>query len=191
MDLTHFRFISVERIGYKLSSTLTMLVTFSFFFNGAVVRAQMPIPVATSLITPLGLDFHGEWTCRDGASVAHIKVQEQHHGHSTLDLSGLWTALTERQEGITLHYFIGYDRDKNELLMIDADDPASLSYLTEGWRGTHLIFKSVDASDREFPSHQICYEIKSSKQFTVSWEILDGGRWIGDPVFTCNKTSQP
>jgi hypothetical protein len=192
MRLKNSRIMLFERIGFKASSTRTMLAvllaTFSFSLTGAVIYAQVPVPIATNLITPLHLDFHGEWTCTDGTSVAQIKVQGRHHGHSTLSVSGPWTELTERQEGITLHYFVGYDRDKNESLMIDADDPASISYVTEGWHGTHLIFKSVDASDRPFPPHHILYEVKTSHQFTVSWEILDGGEWIRDPAFTCSKT---
>ena len=166
-----------------------ILATSSFSITGTVIYAQLPVPVAANLITPLRLDFHGEWTCTDGASVAQIKVQGQHHGHSTLSSSGRWTELTERQEGATLHYFVGFDRDKNESLMIDADDPASISYVTEGWRGTHLTFKSVDTIDRLFPPHHISYEVKTSKQFTVSWEILDGSEWIRDPAFTCSRTN--
>jgi hypothetical protein len=193
MRLKTCRFTLVERIGSQLIGTRTifaaMVAIFNFSVTGTVVCAQLPLPVATNLVTPLYLDFHGDWTCTDGTSVAQIKVQGQHHEHSSLSLSGPWTGLTERQEGFTSHYFVGYDRDKNQVLMIDADDPASVSYVTEGWRGTQLTFKSVDTIDRPFPPHHILYEVKTSKQFTVSWEILDGNEWIRDPAFTCSKTA--
>jgi len=71
--------------------------------------------------------------------------------------------------------------------MIDADDPASVSYVTEGWHGTKLTLISTDHKDQLMPPNRIVYEVIDPQQFTVTWEMLDDGAWQKDPRFTCVK----
>ena len=98
-----------------------------------------------------------------------------------------WTELLESQDGTTLRFFTGYDRDTGKILMVDADNPAVLAFATEGWRGTHLVLESTDKTNQLFPPYHILYDLKSSRQFTITWEILDDGKWKRDPSFTCSR----
>ena len=54
---------------------------------------------------------------------------------------GPWTEIRESQDGFNGKYFVGYDRDKSQFLMIDADDPALIAYFTEGWSGEKLVLR--------------------------------------------------
>ena len=40
--------------------------------------------------------------------------------------------------------FVGYDRDKSQSLMIDAEDLTLITYFTEGWNGTMLLLTSAN-----------------------------------------------
>jgi hypothetical protein len=64
-----------------------------------------------------------------------VGIQNRATGGATLRLSGPWTEIRESQDGFNGNYFVGYHRDKSQFLMIDADDPASVAYFTEGWSG--------------------------------------------------------
>jgi hypothetical protein len=55
-----------------------------------------------------------------------------------------WTEIRESQDDFKGNYFVGYDCDRSQFLMIDADDPASEAYFTEGWHGKTLLLTSVN-----------------------------------------------
>ena len=102
--------------------------------------AQMIVPVDRTLHPPEGFDFGGQWNCGDGVSIAPLEVGNRNRsiGWVSLRLPEPWTEIHESQGGFNGDYFVGYDRDKSQFLMIDADDPASVAYFTEGWNGNKL-----------------------------------------------------
>jgi hypothetical protein len=153
----------------------------------ATAAAQTIIPVDRRLPPPKGFDFRGQWSCGHGPSAAHLDVREQQKPDSEQALAGSWTKLHESQQGFSGRYFIGYDQDKREFLMIDADDPASVSYVTDGWHGTKLTLISTDHKDQLMPPSRIVYEVIDPQQFTVTWEMRDDGAWQKDRRFTCAK----
>lgn len=95
----------------------------------------MIIPVDRKLHSPQGFDFSGRWSCADGASIARLEVESKNHSARGAALAPprFWTEIRESQDGFNGVYFVGYDRDKSQFLMIDADDPTSISYSTE-WK---------------------------------------------------------
>lgn len=151
--------------------------------------AQMIIPVDRRLHPPQGLDFNGQWTCGAGASIAHLEVGNQHRstGGTALRLPGLWTEIRESQDDFNGTYLVGYDRDKSRFLMIDADDPTSITYFTEGWSGKKLMLTSTNDKDQLALPHRIQYVVNDSRRFTVTWEMLEGTDWKAEPSFMCIK----
>lgn len=159
-------------------------------FAGA--SAQMIVPADRTLHPPDGFDFSGQWNCGDGVSIAHLEVK--HRNRSTegasLSLAESWTEIRESQDGFNGNYFVGYDRDKNQFLMIDADDPASAAYFTEGWKGKKLLLASTNDKGQFGLPHRIQYDVDDSRQFTVTWEILEGTTWKAEPGFKCTKVGR-
>jgi hypothetical protein len=152
-------------------------------------RAQMIVPVDRRSHPPQGFHFSGQWKCGAGASLAYIEVgiQNRATGGATLRLSGPWTEIRESEDGFNGNYFVGYDRDKSQFLMIDADDPAAVAYFTEGWSGKKLVLTSSNGKDQLALPHRIQYVVNDSHQFTVTWEMLEGTDWKTEPSFMCNK----
>jgi hypothetical protein len=151
--------------------------------------AQMIVPVDRTLHPPQGFDFSGEWNCGDGASTAHLEVENRNRstGGALLRLPGPWTEIHESQDGFKGNYFVGYDRDKSQFLMIDADDPASVAYSTEGWNGKKLLLTSTNDKGQLGLPLRIQYDVDDSRRFTVTWETLEGAAWKAEPGFKCIK----
>ncbi|QNI30633.1 hypothetical protein H7849_16000 [Alloacidobacterium dinghuense] len=149
----------------------------------------MIVPVDRRLHPPQGFDFSGRWNCGAGASIAYLEVGNHNRatGGATPRLSGPWTEIRESQDGFNGNYFVGYDRDKSQFLMIDADDPTSISYFTEGWTGKTLMLTSTNNKDQSALAHRIQYVVNDSHQFTVTWEMLEGTDWKAEPSVMCNK----
>jgi hypothetical protein len=119
--------------------------------------AQMIVPADRTLHPPNGLDFSGQWLCGDGVSIAHLDVENRKcsTGGASLRLPASWTEIRESQDGFNGNHFVGYDRDKRQFLMIDADDPASVAYFTEGWKGKRLLLTSANDKGQLAPPHRI------------------------------------
>jgi len=149
----------------------------------------MIVPVDRRLHPPQGFHFSGQWKCGAGASIASIEVGNQNRatGGATLRLSGPWTEIRESEDGFNGNYFVGYDRDKSQFIMIDADDPAAVAYFTEGWSGKKLVLTSSNGKDQLALPHRIQYVVNDSRQFTVTWEMLEGTDWKAEPSFMCIK----
>jgi hypothetical protein len=154
--------------------------------------AQMIVPADRRLHPPEGFDFSGQWNCEDGVSVAHLEVKNRNRsaGHASLPLPEPWTEIRESQDGFNGKYFVGYDRDKSQFLMIDADDPASISYFTDGWNGKTLLLTSANNKGQLAPPHRIQYDVNDSHRFTVTWESLQGTTWKADPGVKCIKVDR-
>jgi hypothetical protein len=71
--------------------------------------------------------------------------------------------------------------------MIDADDPTSITYFTEGWSGKKLMLTSTNDKDQLALPHRIQYVVNDSRRFTVTWELLEGTDWKAEPSFMCMK----
>jgi len=98
--------------------------------------------------------------------------------------------VTERQQGMTAHLVVGYDRDAKQFLLFDADNPGYEAFSTTGWVGKEMILTSIDRPDRNFPQRRFVYRIKDARVFTVSWELHQEGDWEAQDVFTCTKQSR-
>jgi hypothetical protein len=170
----------------------TIVGVFSLIAVFPRASAQMIVPADRTLHAPEGFDFRGRWNCRDGVSIAHLEVEHRNRftGGASLRLPGPWTEIRESQDGFNGNYFVGYDRDKSQFLMIDADDPASISYFTEGWNGKTLLLTSANDKGQLAPPHRIQYDVNDSHRFTVTWESLQGTAWKADQGVKCIKVDR-
>jgi hypothetical protein len=98
--------------------------------------------------------------------------------------------IRESQDDFNGNYFVGYDRDRSQFLMIDADDPASEAYFTEGWHGKTLLLTSVNDKSQSALPHRIQYDVDDSHRFTVTWELLEGTAWKAEPSVKCIKVDR-
>jgi len=178
------------RTAWKIRTAFGILVGFAGLMAAFPrARAQMIIPMDRRLHPPQGLDFSGQWNCGAGASIAYLEVGNQNRatGGATPRLPGPWTEIRESQDGFNGKYFVGYDRDKSQFLMIDADDPALIAYFTEGWSGEKLVLTSTNGKDQFELPHRIQYVVNDSHRFTVTWEMLEGTDWKAEPSLMCIK----
>jgi hypothetical protein len=153
------------------------------------VTAQTLIPVSAKFRPPQHLSFSGRWTCLDGGAKAELRV-----GHSglwpwrnTRSAGNRWEPVVETQDGYTVRLLVGYDRDRNEFLTVDADDPAYVAYRPDIWRGTTMTATSIPIPDSTMPTHRFIYTVKNSRQFTVTWERLEESGWETHDSYTCTK----
>jgi len=177
------------RTAWKLRTAFGILVGLAGLMGVFPrARAQLIVPVDRRLHPPQGLDFSGQWSCGDGDSIAHLDVKNRDRStRGTLRLPEPWTEIRESQDGFNGTYLVGYDRDKSQFLMIDADDPTSISYFTDGWIGKTLMLTSTNNKDQLASPHRIQYVVNDSQRFTVIWEMLNGTAWKAEPGFMCVK----
>jgi hypothetical protein len=154
--------------------------------NSAAV-AQLIIPVSQRVSPPQHFDFHGQWNCRDGSSLAHLNVGMKTGIYSLTALQGgnQWTGILENEDGFVGKYLVAYDHDDNQFLLIDLEDPAAAAFRTSGWNGNTLILSSVSDASRSFPPYRIRYEVNDASRFTVTWEMKDGSGWVKEPSVAC------
>ena len=182
-----------RRTPGKIHTALAILVGFaSLIVVFPRTSAQMIVPVDRRLLPPEGFDFGGHWNCGDGSSIAHLEVgnRDRSTGGEPLRLPGPWTEIRESQDGFNGNYFVGYDRDKSQFLMIDADDPTSVAYLTEGWNGNKLMLTSTNDKDQLSLPHRIQFDVNDSHRFTATWELLEGAAWKAEPGVVCTKVDR-
>ena len=74
--------------------------------------------------------------------------------------------------------------------MIDADDPASEAYFTEGWHGKTLLLTSVNDKSQSVLPNRIQYDVDDSHRFTVTWQMLEGTAWKAEPGVECVKVGR-
>lgn len=150
--------------------------------------AQTVVPVDRSLRPPLQLNFNGDWKCTDGSTTGLLKVGPTHRkrNFAAYPLGGAWTEIRESQDGLKGEYFVGYDRDHQQFLMIDAEDPAYAAYQTDGWKERELTLTPVSRAG-EVPTDRFVYEVRRADEFMVSWEWLEGTLWETKNRYTCRK----
>jgi hypothetical protein len=154
--------------------------------------AQLIVPVDRNLHPPDGLEFSGQWNCVDGVSIAHLEVENRNRsiGGASLRLPESWTEIRESQDGFYGNYFVGYDRDKSQFLIIDEDDPVSMAYSTEGWNGKKRLLTSTNDKGQSALPHRLQYDVEDSRRFTVTWEMLQGTAWKAEPSIKCIKVDR-
>ncbi len=179
----------MEKIRIAFAITVGFASLMTVFLRAS---AQMIVPVDRTLHPPEGFDFGGQWNCGDGVSIAHLEVENRNRptGGASLRLPGPWTEIRESQDDFNGNYFVGYDRDRSQFLMIDADDPASEAYFTEGWHGKTLLLTSVNDKSQSVLPHRIQYDVDDSHRFTVTWQMLEGTAWKAEPGVECIKVGR-
>jgi hypothetical protein len=153
---------------------------------------QTIVPVDEAFPPPLGLTFQGQWQCDDASSRGTLQIGRP-NPRQTRDqrqLGHAWTEITESQEGLTGHYFVGYDRDHRQFVIIDADDPAFAAYQTDGWRAGTLTLTPVTRTDQSSQTDRFVYVVSGSSEFRVAWEWLEGTVWTKKSRYTCRKLSE-
>lgn len=150
--------------------------------------AQTVIPVDRSFRPPMQLNFSGDWKCSDGGATGLLKVggTRRQGNLAAYPLGGAWTEIAESQDGLKGEYFVGYDRDHQQFLIIDAEDPAYAAYQTDGWKERELTLTHVSRAG-EVPTDRFVYDVSRADEFTVSWEWLEGTLWKAKNRYTCRK----
>ena len=171
----------------RISTQIGIVVVIS-----GMAMAQLMIPVDRSFPSPNGLDFHGSWVCKGGSDTAMLRVGSQHRygwHHSRRDpLNSIrWTDIVEKDSDFTGHYFVGYDRDKQQFVMIDADDPAYAPYVTDGWRDGKLTLTPTE-TDTQLPTKsRLVFDASGDRQFTVTVQNQKNDVWITQNSSSCRK----
>ena len=155
----------------------------------ARANAQLIIPIDQRLPPPQGFDFEGRWNCGVGISMAYLSVgiyDQPDKAVESLHL-GHWTGVRESQEGFHGRYFVAYNMSNSQFLLIDKDDPISISYRTKGWQGNKLLLTAL--TDKNQLAHRVKFAVTGPRSFTVTWQVLEGAAWKNDPSFTCRRVA--
>jgi hypothetical protein len=152
--------------------------------------AQTIIPVDARFPPPDGFSFQGSWKCADPAGGGTLKISKPSNGKSwhSRSLASTWTEIREADQDLVGNYFVAYDRDKQQFIMIDADDPAYATYSTDGWRGRELTLTSEET--QPMPRHRLVYRIGGRYQFTVIFAVWESAAWVTSSSSTCHKVSE-
>jgi hypothetical protein len=161
-----------------------------FALMAVTAGAQTIIPVDARFPTPDGFSFQGSWKCDNLAGGGTLKVGKPGNGNSRRprSLASTWTEIRETDQDLVGNYFVAYDRDKHQFIMIDADDPAYAAYSTDGWRGRELTLTSEEAQPMQ--KHRLVYKIDSRYQFTVRFAVWGSSTWVMSSSSTCRKVSE-
>jgi hypothetical protein len=165
----------------------------------AAAIAQTIIPVDARFPPPGGLHFAGSWKCEDASGGGTLRVGRSGNrtrwhsasfaaGWHSRPLASTWTEVTEKNEYLVGHYFVAYDRDKRQFIMIDADDPAYAAYATDGWRDRALTLTSEGT--QLMPKHRLVYKIDDRNQFTVVYAVWNDESWVPQSSSTCHKVGE-
>lgn len=171
----------------RLSAQIAIVVAVS-----GMAMSQLVIPVDRNVPPPKGLNFEGNWVCKDGSHTATLLVGGQHqHGwhHSWRDPlpSIRWTSILEKDTDFTGRYLVGYDRDKHQFVMIDADDPAYAPYVSDEWRDGKLTLTLLDTDNQLPTKSRLVFDVSDDTQFTVTVQDQRNDVWITQNSSTCRK----
>jgi hypothetical protein len=97
-----------------------------FVLMTGTALAETIIPVDARFPPPDGFSFEGSWKCGDSAGGGTLRVGKPSNRNSWHSRSppSTWTEIKETDRDLAGNYFVAYDRDKQQFIMIDADDPA-------------------------------------------------------------------
>jgi len=152
--------------------------------------AQTIIPVDGRFPPPGGFSFQGSWKCEDPAGGGTLKVSKPSNGSGWYprSLASTWTEIWETDQDLAGDYFVAYDRDRQQFIMIDADHPAYAAYSTDGWRGRELTLTSEET--QRMPRHRLVYKIEGRDQFGVIFDLWESASWVTSSSSTCRKVSE-
>ena len=152
--------------------------------------AQTIIPVDPSFPAPDGFTFQGSWKCGDGTDEGMLKVGKpvNRNGRHSRSLASTWTEIRETDQDVAGNYFVAYDREKRQFIMIDADDPAYAAYSTDGWRDRELTLTSVEI--QQMPRHRLVYKIEGRYQFTVAFAVWESAAWVTFSNSVCRRVGE-
>jgi len=154
-------------------------------------HTQTLLPISPKFPPPAGFTFAGQWECKAGDLTARLQVTPDRVPRRKLisAAQGGWTTLTESQEDIVAHFRVGYDRDADEFLLFDADDPGYEVFRSDGWTGSTMTLTYVAKPENNFPANRFVYHVDNSSQFTVAWEERDNGEWKPRDTYICHRSS--
>jgi hypothetical protein len=158
----------------------------------ATAVAQTIIPVDARFPPPDGLTFQGSWKCEDSSGGGTLRVGNPptgRRGWHRRSLASAWTEIIETAPLLAGHYFVAYDRDTRQFIMIDADDPAYAVYSTDGWRDHELTLAAEGT--QLMPKHRLVYRVESRHQFTVTYAVWEHDTWVMQSSGTCRKVGEP
>jgi hypothetical protein len=152
--------------------------------------AQTIIPVDAKFPPPDGFSFQGCWNCEDPLGGGTLKVGKPNNGNEWPPHSpaASWTEIRETAQDLIGNYFVAYDQDKHQFIMIDRDDPAYAAYSTDGWRDRELTLTSEET--QPMSRHRLVYKIDGRYQFTVIFAVWDMATWVTSSSSTCHKVSE-
>jgi hypothetical protein len=152
--------------------------------------AQTIVPVDARFSPPDGFSFQGSWTCSDqtGGGTLRVGRSSNRNGWHPRSLASSWTEIRETDEDTAGNYFVAYDQDKHQFIMIDADDPAYAAYSTDGWRGRELTLTSEET--QRMQRHRFVYKIEDRYQFSVIFAVWESSAWVTSSSSTCHKVSE-
>jgi len=161
-----------------------------FVLMAGTAGAQTIVPVDSKFPPPDGFSFQGSWKCTDQTGGGTLKVGKPSNrtGWRPRSLASTWTEIRETAQGLVGNYFVAYDRDKHQFIMIDADDPAYAAYSTDGWRDRELTLTSEEM--QAVQRHRLVYKIDGRYQFSVIFAMWDSSTWITSSSATCRKVSE-
>jgi hypothetical protein len=181
-------------LSSRVRKILLKLIRFDsiagFVLMAGTGGAQTIIPVGGKFPPPDGFCFQGSWKCSDQAGGGTLKVGKPSNrtGWRPRSLGSTWTEIRETAQDLVGNYFVAYDRDKHQFIMIDADDPAYAAYSTDGWRDRELTLTSEETQPVQ--RHRFVYKIEGYHQFTVSYALWDSAAWVTSFSSTCQKVSE-
>ena len=161
-----------------------------FVLMAGTAGAQTIIPVDGRFPPPDGFSFQGTWKCEGPAGGGTLKVGKpsNRNGRHPHSLVSTWTEIRETDQDLIGNYFVAYDRDKQQFIMIDADDPAYAAYSTDGWCGRELTLTSEETQPMQ--RHRLVYTIDGRYQFTVIFAVWESATWVTSSSSTCHKVSE-
>jgi hypothetical protein len=161
-----------------------------FVILSVIAAAQTIVPVAARFPPPDGFAFQGSWKCEDNSGGGTLRVGKPGHRMRwpAGALASTWTEVTETAQNLVGRYFVAYARDKQQFIMIDADDPAYAVYSTDGWRDHELTLTAEET--QLMPKHRLVYKVDDPHQFTVIYAVWDRDGWVTESIGTCRKVGE-
>jgi hypothetical protein len=166
-----------------------ILLFIGFLAMVPITGAQAILPVSPSFPPPMYLSFSGSWSCQNGRLTAHLQVTpyvfEPHNApFSTADG---WVMLTEQEEGITMHFLVGYYKDQNQFLVVDSDDPAYELFQPDRWDDGRMTLTYIKRPHDWMPANRLVYSIDSSESFGLRWELYEHESWVAHDTYKCTR----
>jgi hypothetical protein len=151
----------------------------------AIAGAQTAHP-SSPATPPDGFSFEGTWAC-DGHFGNGKLHRSTYEGSSTL--GGSWLQLKEvdlEPAGYQGLYLIGYDKTKGHVVEFDANNFASATYTSDGWKDKSLTLSSASDPDPKALANRFVFRISDATHFSVDWEVNQQNVWRASDHLDCS-----